>query len=30
MVDIDPQKLKFALLNFSQDVDGYDGEPPRP
>ncbi|WP_274326177.1 ATP-dependent DNA helicase [Halosimplex aquaticum] len=30
MVDIDPEKLKFALLNFFQDVDGYDGEPPRP
>ncbi|WP_459193511.1 ATP-dependent DNA helicase [Halosimplex sp. J119] len=30
MVDVDPGKLKFALLNFYQDVDGYDGEPPRP
>ncbi|WP_436925354.1 ATP-dependent DNA helicase [Halosimplex amylolyticum] len=30
MVDIDPEKLKFALLNFYQDVDGYDGDPPRP
>ena len=30
MVDIDPEKLKFALLNFYRDVDGYDGEPPRP
>ncbi|MFB6141636.1 MAG: helicase C-terminal domain-containing protein, partial [Halosimplex sp.] len=30
MVDVDPEKLKFALLNFYQDVDGYDGEPPAP
>ncbi|WP_436931767.1 ATP-dependent DNA helicase [Halosimplex halobium] len=30
MVDVEPEKLKFALLNFYQDVDGYDGEPPRP
>ena len=30
MVDIAPEKLKFALLNFYQDVDGYDGDPPRP
>ncbi|WP_436908236.1 ATP-dependent DNA helicase [Halosimplex marinum] len=30
MVDVDPGKLKFGLLNFYQDVDGYDGDPPRP
>ncbi|WP_394353550.1 ATP-dependent DNA helicase [Halosimplex rubrum] len=30
MVDVEPGKLKFALLNFYRDVDGYDGEPPRP
>ncbi|MFC7018442.1 MULTISPECIES: ATP-dependent DNA helicase [Haloarcula] len=30
MVDIDPQKLKFAMLNFYQDVDAYDGAPPKP
>ncbi|QGA81082.1 ATP-dependent DNA helicase [Halomicrobium sp. LC1Hm] len=30
MIDIDPEKLKFAMLNFYQDVDGYDGPPPTP
>ena len=30
MVDLDPEKLKFAMLNFYQDMDGYDGEPPAP
>jgi len=30
MVDLDPGKLKFAMLNFYQDVDGYEGEPPAP
>jgi DNA excision repair protein ERCC-2 len=30
MVDVDPEKLKFGLLNFYQDVDGYDGDPPTP
>ena len=30
MVDIDPEKLKFALLNFYQDMDAYDGPPPKP
>jgi len=30
MIDVDPDKLKFAMLNFYRDVDGYDGEPPRP
>ena len=30
MVDLDPGKLKFAMLNFYQDMDGYDGDPPAP
>jgi DNA excision repair protein ERCC-2 len=30
MVDVDPEKLKFGLLNFYQDMDAYDGDPPRP
>ena len=30
MVDLDPEKLKFAMLNFYQDMDGYSGEPPGP
>jgi DNA excision repair protein ERCC-2 len=30
MIDVDPEKLKFGLLNFYQDVDGYDGDPPAP
>ena len=30
MLDIDPDKLKFAMLNFYQDLDGYDGPPPKP
>jgi DNA excision repair protein ERCC-2 len=30
MVDVDPEKLKFGLLNFYQDVDAYDGDPPTP
>jgi DNA excision repair protein ERCC-2 len=30
MVDVQPEKLKFGLLNFYQDVDGYDGDPPTP
>ena len=30
MVDIGPEKLKFALLNFYQDMDAYDGPPPTP
>ncbi|MFB6075370.1 MAG: ATP-dependent DNA helicase [Haloarculaceae archaeon] len=30
MVDVDPEKLKFALLNFYRDVDAYEGEPPAP
>ncbi|GGM37319.1 ATP-dependent DNA helicase [Haloarcula argentinensis] len=30
MVDIGPEKLKFAMLNFYQDMDAYDGPPPKP
>jgi DNA excision repair protein ERCC-2 len=30
LVDIDPEKLRFATLNFYADRDAYDGEPPRP
>ena len=30
MVDIAPEKLKFAMLNFFGDVDAYDGDPPAP
>jgi DNA excision repair protein ERCC-2 len=30
MVDVAPGKLKFGLLNFFQDVDAYDGDPPAP
>ncbi len=30
LVDISPEKLKFAMLNFYQDHDAYDGEPPMP
>ena len=30
MIDIDPGKLKFAMLNFYQDRGGYDGGPPTP
>jgi len=30
ILDVAPEKLKFGLLNFYQDVDGYDGDPPRP
>ncbi len=30
MIDVEPEKLKFGLLNFYQDVDGYDGDPPTP
>jgi DNA excision repair protein ERCC-2 len=30
MVDVDPGKLKFAMLNFFKEMDGYEGEPPTP
>ena len=30
MVDVDPGKLKFAMLNFFTGYDGYDGSPPTP
>jgi len=30
MVDVDPEKVKFSLLNFFTGHDAYDGEPPRP
>ena len=30
IVDVAPDKLKFALLNFYGDMDAYDGPPPAP
>ncbi|GGM37339.1 hypothetical protein GCM10009006_18170 [Haloarcula argentinensis] len=30
MVDIGPERLKFAMLNFYQDMDAYDSPPPKP
>ena len=31
MVDVDPEKLRFSLLNFyGGDLDAYDGDPPSP
>ena len=30
MVDIDPEKLQFGLLNFYQGLGAYNGDPPRP
>ncbi|SEA17700.1 DNA excision repair protein ERCC-2 [Haloplanus vescus] len=30
LIDIDPEKLKFAMLNFYADLDAYDGDPPAP
>ncbi len=30
LVDVAPEKLKFALLNFYQSHDAYDGTPPAP
>ncbi|WP_306055085.1 ATP-dependent DNA helicase [Natronococcus wangiae] len=30
LIDIDPSKLKFSMLNFYGDHDAYDGEPPTP
>jgi len=29
-IDIEPEKLKFAMLNFYTDMDAWDGEPPSP
>jgi DNA excision repair protein ERCC-2 len=29
-VDVAPEKVKFAMLNFFTDHDAYDGDPPRP
>jgi len=29
-VDVAPEKLKFAMLNFYGDVDAWDGDPPAP
>ncbi|WP_247010387.1 ATP-dependent DNA helicase [Halorientalis litorea] len=30
MIDIDPEKLRFAMLNFYTDMDAYGGDPPTP
>ena len=30
LVDVAPDKLKFAMLNFYGDLDAYEGEPPQP
>jgi len=30
MIDMEPEKLKFGLLNFYGDMDAYDGTPPSP
>jgi DNA excision repair protein ERCC-2 len=30
LIDLDPTKLKFAMLNFYGDHDAYDGAPPEP
>ncbi|WP_049929251.1 ATP-dependent DNA helicase [Halopiger goleimassiliensis] len=30
LIDIEPDKLKFAMLNFYGDHDAYDGDPPSP
>ncbi|MFB6108482.1 MAG: ATP-dependent DNA helicase [Haloplanus sp.] len=30
LIDVAPEKLKFAVLNFYDDVDAYDGAPPTP
>jgi len=29
-IDVAPEKLRFAMLNFYGDLDAYDGDPPRP
>ncbi|WP_228546180.1 ATP-dependent DNA helicase [Halegenticoccus tardaugens] len=30
LIDVGPEKLKFAMLNFYADHDAYDGAPPQP
>jgi DNA excision repair protein ERCC-2 len=30
LIDVAPEKLKFAMLNFYADLDAYDGDPPTP
>ena len=30
LIDVAPEKLQFAMLNFYADLDAYDGEPPAP
>jgi DNA excision repair protein ERCC-2 len=30
LLDVDPEKLRFAMLNFYGDHDAYDGAPPEP
>ena len=30
LIDVEPEKLKFAMLNFYGDLDAYDGAPPSP
>jgi len=30
LIDVEPEKLKFAMLNFYGDHDAYDGDPPTP
>jgi len=30
LIDVAPEKLKFAMLNFYGDLDAYDGAPPSP
>lgn len=30
LLDLRPEKVKFAMLNFYGDMDAYDGAPPRP
>jgi DNA excision repair protein ERCC-2 len=30
MIDVEPEKLKFGLLNFYRDLGAYDGTPPEP
>jgi len=30
LLDVDPEKLRFAMLNFYADQDAYDGSPPEP